>query len=1255
MVDGAGFGAVLSRERLEERGGLAATANERARRALVSMRKDAAQEDEDALVNFTAYFYLSDGPKPRNETLARLGLSLGMNVVSPGDIRRKAEKLAEELRGTIVEKAVRNGDSATALALMKRKNDQDKAFDKLISSATAEGGRLTHLGVGQINSLLQRRVDQMMRSFTAASLADMERETGLDIAKEILENDPNAFDPKPASLSSSNVATGEEVESGEVSSPEDETSLTDYERHRREEARKDALAKVKKLIADAKARGAERAEEAGERRRRAQEAAENGDGAGDGAVEAGKASSSADSYAPQDVKADFKSKEEFAAFLRVWAADRFRREHGMSTLAQAEQDKLFAEFYRITVRKELSDLADKLLAPRGARAHVNRRLQELEKGVRPNTIERISASLFAFINAAAIRESRVELVKAFKKRIKETYAKGKLYEELKLDSDRRVTGWVEEAARYICHVCDLSVKSLDGKPSQLEKERSRLQKIIDRREKVYEDSGKKLASAQKEDMETKRAYAKLALLEKYGAMTSLMPGQILDLQQEAEEYLKSKAAELDARWAKSREKESSIIKRLARAIVTPDGQRYEKKGWLNGRLFDALNGLLRLRLKHLTRFASDKAREDAESAINEIIVELGNGETAYNRAIQDDCRAFFAGLAQIFQRPDGGADNAAIKRYLERMDEKIPAELAEKISLQGYGRTMTHGQLLQLLVSLEQKSYSNAIVWNGREGQAEFILSAEYENADGIMEKVVSSEDLRFIEWLRAFYAAKREVLSPVMERMTGQPVYSPDPLYAPVKISMEDRVRGLHTDTSARWDPISAVMSRRVETLRDFDEGASIVGMFFDRSNETAKILAWAERGSLLRAIFTSVEVQGAIRRAFGNGELSKILTQLEATFNGGESRRRSPGELAVADKAINFTTYAYLGFNPLSALKQTTSFTVWANVLPGGFGDLWRYMTHFDKEVLAHLKETDEYKVRYGSEVGSGQDLATKGLYDNPSLNPVSRFISGAGMWLLKKGDFVPGGWIAQGLYKDLLDKHMSEGMEFEEADRLSVTETFNLLEETQQSGRTYNTNMLAIEHGRVGRLLTQFTTSPLQQLQYETQAWREYRDMVRYKMDEKRIAEAFQRWMRVVVINHVLIPAAINLVSAMYNAALGGEPPWEKDGWHLTLLIEVLLGQFSRVFFLGAFAESTLNALFKRETRMRSVLPVEGAIGMGMSAAITIRDLATLDYDHLQKDLERALKSTAPTRIPYNLYRRLTGDSDRDRKERKRNRAR
>ena len=1247
------------------------------RQAIVNYARTGKDAAESALENYVAYFKLAHGSIPRDKTIAKLGLSLGMPTVSPKKILEGAERLADMVRGGVIEQAARNGDIGAAMAMIKQEKDAlDAVVDNLIAGGVASGGKLTHKGVGAINSLLAKRVEQMMSGMDAATLADLERDTGLNLAAEILANNPDAFDTvykkARAALEDKNAEENEKPDEGAGEALGDGGEISDYERHRRAQVVREANERVVKFIEAAKAQAQENAAKAKERREIAIQSGagealgENGAGDDEGAPGGAAQESGADA-----VTAGFKTPEEFAAFLRIWALHRFKTVQGHSTLAKAEQDRLFAEFYRITAKQHLQDLADKLLAPKdesghpnaklsklgaGARVWVNRRLADLEKGVRPDTIERASAEIYAFINKAAVRVSRVELIDDFKKELKQQFLKDPKFDEFKQDTERKVTGWLEEACRYILQVCDLSRKATSGNLSELEKEYERLHDAINKRAKVYDESGKAVSEAEKEDEQTIRARWKLSLLDTFGGMRQLMPGEILDLRNRAFQYLNEMAEKLEQDWAETRERQEAMRRALAIAIQGPNGQKYQPKGIFGGKLFDALNGMIRLRLEHLTRFATEEQRAQAREAINDMLVMLGEGEVVFTRALQRDRNAFFEILAQIFRTPDGRADNAAIRRYLERLDRPIPKELAEKISFQGYADSMTYGQMLQLLVSLEQRSFKDAVKAQGREEHADLIRNFRYQDKRGNVLPVFTKDDQAFIDLLRQFYARKRGELSEVTMRMVGMPVESPDPLYMPVRRYMDDRTRGLHSDPTPRWDPISKIFSRRVENERDFDESRSITGLFFENSQESAKLVAWAERGSFIRNVVTSLPFQNAVKRAFGAGELSKILKQLEATFNGGETRSATPGELAAVDKAINFTTYAYLGFNPLSAIKQTTSFTVWANALPGGFRDLWRHMTHFDREALKHLMESEEFKVRYGSEVGGGMDYATKGLSRDPSRNPVARMFADASMWLLKKGDFVPGGWIAQGVYKDLLDRNLKKGMEFAEADKRAITETFNLLEETQQSGRTYNTNMLQIEHGRIGRLLVQFATSPLQQLQYETQAWREWQDLKRYKQDARKIAAARQRFWRAAMINHVLLPAALNLVVACYKAALGEEPPWEKDGWHWTLLIDLILGQFSRVFFLGAMSTTTLNALFKREApRMGSMLPVEGAARMAGNAAFLLRDLAVMDLDHMQKDFERILKSAAPTRVPYNIYRRLTGDSDQDRKEKKQKHSR
>ena len=180
----------------------------------------------------------------------------------------------------------------------------------------------------------------------------------------------------------------------------------------------------------------------------------------------------------------------------------------------------------------------------------------------------------------------------------------------------------------------------------------------------------------------------------------------------------------------------------------------------------------------------------------------------------------------------------------------------------------------------------------------------------------------------------------------------------------------------------------------------------------------------------------------------------------------------------------------------------------------------------------------------------------------------------------------------------------------------------------------------------------------LRAETQAWREVRDLMRYRPPapdadyEKRLSEAKGKLVRAAVINHVLLPAALHAVTSMYRLALGYDPEWEKEGWHWTLLRDIVAGQFSRVFFLGAISTVTTDVLItgKPVRDVPALIPAEGVVKLLGNVGVTARDVATLNYERVQKDLDRLLKSTSITRTPYDIFRLATGKAYAEREERR-----
>ena len=153
---------------------------------------------------------------------------------------------------------------------------------------------------------------------------------------------------------------------------------------------------------------------------------------------------------------------------------------------------------------------------------------------------------------------------------------------------------------------------------------------------------------------------------------------------------------------------------------------------------------------------------------------------------------------------------------------------------------------------------------------------------------------------------------------------------------------------------------------------------------------------------------------------------------------------------------------------------------------------------------------------------------------------------------------------------------------------------------------------------------------------------------------------------MINHVMLPAALHAVTDIYRLAMGQEPEWEKEGWHMSLLKDMFFGQASKVFVLGTIA----NVFFEAATTGKissggtDLLPVEGLVRLGGRIArtgydivtetkngITARDFAEgFDYEKICKDLEGVIRSTSVTRTPYDILRRVTGNSDADKKKRR-----
>jgi hypothetical protein len=1205
-----------------------------------------AYAKEDVLKAWMAHAVMTGSSFPSKNTVARLAENIGVQSFDYETLASSARALAASTEDEAIRKAAASADPGkTAYAIGELARQSARAY---VRSGAREGARLAR-SADQIRGLSENTVRQAMQLMTGADYADIETDTAIDVAMSILAADPKKFDQQQQEAAAALVAAAganAEAAPAEPSAAIEETDeeapeLTDKQRAEIARKRKEREARIQGYLDAAAKRGARnrfRDEErrnrttANDKAARAEQAAAGADGAsGEFVPELTPEQQEAAAAIP----VNFADRWEAAAFLRVWALDRFSRDNPNRSRRDIAKDRLAVEFYRKTAVRELTALARKLLEPGYPRETVISMIGDIVPNLSANQIERRTAHVFGLINRHAVREARQSLVKKFRAEVKRQFIKGAIFEELGVDLGRVLTGAVEEDARYVMRVCELSDRVFSGNISALQEERNRLNAILAEREAMTDSKGEPL-SVGSDDMQLRLAHRQLGLLDKYGGMVDMMPGEILDLTGTGLANFAQEAVALRERWEAYDKLVASIRDPLAAAIGRNIGDPKSIETF-SGSLADNLTGMLRLRLDFLTRYAEPGKREAARAAIADFMDLLARGNTDFAIALQDDEAAFNRALSEIFVRPDGKPDRSRIRAYLKRLDDKIPYELSMQLTRQGMQGHMTYGQMLQLLASLDQwASYKDNIIRHDRKGQAGLIRSFVYaDTKTGETRSALTNEDTQLLEWLRRrFYNDKRAAISVVTERIAGRPVDSPDPLYHPVRM-LQQKKEGMHQGEGGAWQPLAGVFSRRVKNKLDFDETASILDVFHSRSRETALLTAFSERGMVIREILTSSQFQDAVKNFHGPDALSRILKQTEQTLNGGRSLKQTDAQTAAAVIAMRATTYVGLGWNFMSAAKQTVSLPVFANVM--GFKKLLSILGGpIDKDVIRRLKESDEYRIRYGTGPASGMDIGTKAAYDSPKTSAFKTFFADWGLAPNRKVDWFISAWVGQGIYRDLKASYLDKGMSEEEADRRAISETFSVIEETQQSGRTENTTALTREYGVLGKMVTQFATSPLQQMQYEIKSFREWRDLAANNGPEANTLEARNRFMRALIINHVIVPGAMTAVAALFKAATGDEPEWDKEGFWWTVLIASLIGQFGRIFFIGALTEESLRSFFLRERpRMGQLVPAEGAVRFTANLILPVRDIVTWDEKNFKADIMRALKSTAATRLPIKLY--------------------
>ncbi len=931
---------------------------------------------------------------------------------------------------------------------------------------------------------------------------------------------------------------------------------------------------------------------------------------------------------------DLSNADEFAAFLRAWVCDYLVRKNPGKTVENVLDDEVALSTFRKTVREQLRDIAQGLLDPTAGTAanRAERMISDISDYATAGEIERRASDVIAFIQRNAVRQKRKALVAGIVKMIDEQAVRGKRLDALERDMKRKVRGEHEAYCRYIRRIVQMS----DG---AIERETARLTQIIDGRKEEY---GKAEAEygvqiSLESDVEVHRAYEQLAALQRWGGLKNKLPGRIAAEARALEQWLGRERAEHENRWGGFQ----SVCDEVPAAVeecVRKNQRAYtrDNPGFF-GQVSEDLISSVRQRLERMMAGAGEERRE----AISRVMRILSEGSEKLAVTQAEYRRQFDAMLAWSVE-----GTGKSVRDLIRELDELIPDDLNRALISDAQKTRMTWGQAMQLYASLLQTAtYGGNVALNGRDGQAEMIRNR------------APAEMVRLVARMRQIYQDRRGALSEVVAEVTGLPIWNPDPMYMPVKMYTGVK-EGL--DSSARgWSPLAKFLTPRVKNNRDFDLTADLMRMFRERSDEAARSIAFGVRGIALRSMLARRSVLDAMAQTHGVARTRKLIEQVTDTLTGGY-RGDVPkgGALNMLQGAGTFTTYAALSWNVVTALKQMTSVSAWAPLLEGGYMELGRHIMNFSLADARELVSAPGFVARYGSD--SFAKMFTEALNDRQG-NLVQRLMR-AGMTAIQIGDFVPGVLVGTGVYKARFEALLRQNPDGdgEKLRQQALTETWALIEECQQTGRIEDTPHMLRRWGILGKQMTKFATSPLQQVAWEIHTFHMWREAA--ALGNAELAEESRRkFINTVISNHVIMPAAMFAVAQAFSMALGAPPP-EDEELYGDLLLGMVVGSWGRVFFAGTlinrFVGKSLKAAGLKpnvydESTFAATDTIEKLIDKGF---VTAGDIAEADWESVRDDLLDEIGNlAAPLRYGIKAARNYAGyDKAKERAKRKREAA-
>lgn len=756
----------------------------------------------------------------------------------------------------------------------------------------------------------------------------------------------------------------------------------------------------------------------------------------------------------------------------------------------------------------------------------------------------------------------------------------------------------------------------------------------------------------------------MSALQFFGNIDGKTLPELLEIRAKLKELIDGQMDEQAKRLEEMEEEIARAASPIAEALeLSPNAENADESGFFNTARRGLEGGSMlehRLRNVFLARKGlADNKREALEGMISEYSVQMGRASIEERRFKNSEMEWLKNTLRQIYKNKFKDGVGSPIEDKVVEYLSKPDKEFSKFADIDAGGRVLSRGQLMQIVVSLEQWEVKEA--WKQAQERMERLekkgedVPEKFEEQYAYwkrlfdfkpeMERLLSDEDKVLIAALKRKYRERLEIVNPVYERYNGLPMISSGLNYLPLVREGELNIESGGESNAIHLFP--EYYAPRQISLKKLDEGANILQVFQSRTETDAHFLNFADLIFKTTELLKNKELGRTLKTRISKKELDALLSSLRDPLKGRISKTKSVNN-EMANMVSTWTAYFGLAFNITSAAKQPTSFPAFMLQVPAkewfkGFGDILLHPSEFFGDVLDVWNSPYLKDRRHDGEINqvlADIERESKKIGDENSIKKAGRRLflkwAFAPIKIADSVAFVLGGTV---VYRNFYRKY-SEYHSSEEAKRLAAIDMLSIGEMTQQSAFIMNMSEGQRKDSGLGRMFSLFRTTNQQYLSFYRNSWKEFY--------ARRDAESCKRFVKTFLLTRVILPALFNGMGILQNFLLGDD--WDDDDWKILLGNTAICGfldVYTGWWFSSVLKGAAQTLLFGGQNAITdTMLPANAVSRLSSVAFSAIRDVQKngfADADYLEI-FDKLLKTTfSPYRIGAKIYKNATDNKE------------